>query len=173
MPDNNKKKKKAKASEPSSNTSSTLHGNRTATAQSGDFDSMLAELRAADVTTTGPATTISLAISSSATEQGRFEVSEETVVQCCVAGDTNRLRRWGKLGFRVRTAQPLFQAAANGMVDVIRLLVKELGADINLATDNGFTPLLMAAQEGQVAVVMCLAKEFGVCYVASRRCIWR
>jgi ankyrin repeat protein len=43
----------------------------------------------------------------------------------------------------------------------LRCLVKEFGADINRAMPDGATPLYIASQDGLLAVVQCLVKEFG------------
>jgi ankyrin repeat protein len=43
----------------------------------------------------------------------------------------------------------------------MRLLVKELGADVNKAGHDGGTPLFIAVQEGHLAVVRCLVDELG------------
>jgi hypothetical protein len=49
----------------------------------------------------------------------------------------------------------LHLAALNGQVAMVRALI-ELGADINKATDNGWTPLLISAQESHETVVRAL-----------------
>jgi ankyrin repeat protein len=58
-------------------------------------------------------------------------------------------------------AEPLINAALYGKLEVVRFLVKELGADINQADEIGYTPLLVAAQKGYLAVCVCLVKELG------------
>jgi ankyrin repeat protein len=40
-------------------------------------------------------------------------------------------------------------------LDVVRILVKELGADVHQGNSQGATPLCIAAQEGFVHVVRC------------------
>jgi ankyrin repeat protein len=52
---------------------------------------------------------------------------------------------------------PLYIAAQNGRVAVVRCLVLELSADVSQAINDGTTPLFIAAQNG--AVVRCLSKE--------------
>jgi ankyrin repeat protein len=54
---------------------------------------------------------------------------------------------------------PLFMAAQNCHLAVLRYLVKELNADVNQAKNNGTTPLCIAAQNGLLAIVRCLVKE--------------
>jgi ankyrin repeat protein len=70
------------------------------------------------------------------------------------------LRRWAKRGVRVTSSKSLCWAAANGKLDVVRLLLRELGANVNQSYD-GCTALFAAAQVGHEHVVRCLAKEFG------------
>jgi ankyrin repeat protein len=89
-------------------------------------------------------------------------------MQCCAAGDTAQLRRWARQGVRVVSGLPLCAAALLGKVDLLRILIKELGADANQAifgsndpTLDGSIPLLVAAQYGHVAALRCLVKEFG------------
>jgi ankyrin repeat protein len=61
----------------------------------------------------------------------------------------------------VFNAQPLYNAAGYGMLEVVRFLVKEAGADVNEAYEKGYTALYAAAQERNIAVVQCLVKELG------------
>jgi ankyrin repeat protein len=62
----------------------------------------------------------------------------------------------------VHIAQPLIQAAMCATkLAVVKCLVKELGADVNGADEDGFTPLFVAAQEGHEAVVLALVKDLG------------
>jgi ankyrin repeat protein len=56
---------------------------------------------------------------------------------------------------------PLFIAAQNGHMAIVRCLVKELGADVNQAANGGFTPLLIAAQNGHLNVVRLLVMDLG------------
>jgi len=52
----------------------------------------------------------------------------------------------------------LYVAAGNGHIEVVRFLVKELDANVNLANNNGDTPVAMAAQEGHGEVVRFLTR---------------
>jgi hypothetical protein len=93
MPKGNKKGKHRKA--------------EAAVAQADDaFDEMLAEIHATDLTTHAGSTanTISRAMED-------MGVSEETVSLACIAGDITQLRQWARQGGRVRSEQPLLQAA--------------------------------------------------------------
>jgi ankyrin repeat protein len=53
----------------------------------------------------------------------------------------------------------LFLAAQEDHLDVVRYLVKELGADVHQADAEGCTPLNVAAQKEHVNVVQYLVDE--------------
>jgi ankyrin repeat protein len=57
----------------------------------------------------------------------------------------SQLRRWAKRGVRVSSGRPLCQAVGCGKIDVARLLVNGLEADVNGIDEQGFTPLCIAA----------------------------
>jgi ankyrin repeat protein len=148
-------------------------------ADHNDFDNMLAELRAADLTTAAarstsgvPTVTSSSTISrisnvstrsssSISRSAGEEKLLQESIFEAARVGDMPRLLRWARQGVRVSSPDPLFLVAANGQVNMVRLLVKELGADVNLAMDSSATPLYIAAEVGHVAVVVCLVEELG------------
>jgi hypothetical protein len=46
-------------------------------------------------------------------------------------------------------------------LDILRCLVNDLGADVNIASRGGATPLILAVQEGKLAAVKCLVTELG------------
>jgi hypothetical protein len=91
---------------------------------------------------------------------GRETVVEAKMVQACMMSDVSLLRRWTRRGIRVTTAEPLVAAAQNGQLEVVRLLVMELEANVTLLRE-GHTALCAAAQEGQEHAVQCLVQEFG------------
>ena len=135
-----------------------------ATAETADdFDVMLAELRAADLAAPPSSSSSSTAsngpraratINSSAPR-----VSEETMMMACKAGELSKLRRWGRQGVRT-SALSFCSVVVMGRVDVMRCLVEELGADVNLAHDdypNG-TPLFMAVNVGRLDMFRCLVE---------------
>jgi ankyrin repeat protein len=155
-------------------------------AEDYDFDDMLAELRAADLTTAAATSSIPTVTSSSATSStstastssssstsdttstatrlrsaGEEKVLQESILEAARVGDRPRLSRWARFGVQVSSPDPLILAAENGQVDLVRLLVKELGADVNKAASDGYTPLFVAVQEGHVAVIQCLVEELG------------
>jgi hypothetical protein len=115
-----------------------------------DFDEMLAEVMAEDttssttITTTTASSTSSTSSSSSnpgtaarrtthATEEAKERVSADAIFQCCVDGDNTQLRRWARQGVRVVSAVPLCAMAQLNNLDVLRILINELGADVNKA----------------------------------------
>jgi hypothetical protein len=137
-----------------------------------DFDNMLAELRAADVhagstTTSENSNSISSTSISSSNTASRMsaattkEVSEDAIMRACARGDFNQLRRWAKLGVRVRSTVPLIQAVAHGMTDVARCLVREFKDDVDQADEQGMTPLFIAAQLNNLEMVQCLVTDLG------------
>jgi ankyrin repeat protein len=73
-----------------------------------------------------------------------------------------QLRHWGRQGVRTVSADPLCYCSYQGLsLDIIRCLVRELGADIKLEYKGGDTPLCFAVKEGRLATVKCLVTEFG------------
>jgi hypothetical protein len=85
-----------------------------------------------------------------------------TIIEACRRNDVAQLRQWGRQGVRVVFAEPLVQSVGNAAsLTVLRCLVKDLGAAVNRANEDGFFPLFMAAQEGLLAHVRCLVKELG------------
>jgi ankyrin repeat protein len=143
----------------------------TAAAQTDDsFDDMLAELCAADLATlaVGSITTTSSSSSSSnptVSDADLIPTAGETVPEAMIIlasfnGDMDLLRRLARRGIRVSSALPLCRAAENGKLDAVRLLVKEMGADVG-QVHKDFTALRVAALEGQEHVVRCLVLEFG------------
>jgi hypothetical protein len=62
----------------------------------------------------------------------------------------------------VVSAEPLCEVTGYAKLDVMRYLVKELGADVNMASSRtGCPPLYIAAQQGHVDAIRCLVKELG------------
>jgi hypothetical protein len=146
-----------------------------------DFDDMLAEVMAGDPVSTSSGSATSSCSSSGGTSANTSTTSsstdptataraftcepteeqQEAIIQCCKIGDVFKLQRWAR---RVRvafSAEPLITAAQNGMLEAVRYLVKEAGADVNHADEDGCTALYAAAQEGKMAVMQCLVKELG------------
>jgi ankyrin repeat protein len=145
-----------------------------------DFDDMLAELRAADITadvatststsSSASSTSSSSSSSTSTSSSNSFnrasaakadEVSEEALMQACVRGEVSQLRCWARRGVRVTSAEPLCDAVGHGKVEVVQCLTRELGGDVNQADENGFSPLYITSLIGNVTMVKCLVNELG------------
>jgi hypothetical protein len=167
-----------------------------------DFYDMLADFRAADLTTASSAMTFSAASSSSLTvgmnerssmtslpspipanaarrivskqdglyrswtdciDAARQIVSKQAIIGACRAGNSTQLQRWGRQGVRVRSVVPLRISVSDGTsFDILKCLVRELGADVNNRGKGGFTALSVAASEGHHDTVRCLVEELGV-----------
>jgi ankyrin repeat protein len=137
-----------------------------------DFDNILAELQASDltniiattITTTTSASSNRRSSSTSSTSSGlppRAEVTEAMIVQASVRGDVAQLWRWAKRGVRVGSTKPLSGAVLKNHIAAVRCLVKELGADSNQVDDLAGTPLTIAALNGNVRMIRLLVKELG------------
>jgi hypothetical protein len=146
--------------------------------EDADFDDMLAEFWATDLTTARsqasfPATSSSSFIAgtdsrpsitslpdpAAANATGR-NVSEATIISACIEGNLTQLRRWGQQGVWVGTAEPLGLAVFEGIpLEVLSCLVKELGADVNQRDKRGCTSLAMASYKGYPDIVRFLAEE--------------
>jgi ankyrin repeat protein len=92
---------------------------------------------------------------------GAVVVSAADIEKACLAGDLTKLRRWGRQGVRVTSAEPLFFAIEDGKLDLMRCLVDDLSADVNQANVKGATPLYIAAYFGRLDIVRCLVGELG------------
>jgi hypothetical protein len=107
--------------------------------------------------------------SSSSASAAAAAVSEAAIEEACRTGDLRKLRRWARQGVRVATAIPLRIAVVKGLLDVMRCLVFELGADVDqgalfdigAADEIVAPPLFIAAAYGLLLVVNCLVKELG------------
>jgi ankyrin repeat protein len=83
------------------------------------------------------------------------------ILEACRKGDTARLKSLARRGMRVVTFEPLFQAVSDGThLDVLRVLVKDLGADVNQDT-KGHTPLSIAVKHRRLNMVRFLVTELG------------
>jgi hypothetical protein len=124
---------------------------------------MLAEVTAEDsqLPPDVPASTditanIASSSSSSSSDESRalspeLQVSEDTIATACKWRSITQLRRWGRQGIRVQSADTVIDSMFGGMsLDIIlRCTVKELGADISGARlEDGVTPLHVAFQVG-------------------------
>jgi ankyrin repeat protein len=139
-----------------------------------DIDNLLAEVTAVDLklladVRASSSTTTNFASSSSSSggvpgeSLQKLHVSELAIFGACKRGDIDQLRRWGRQGVRVKDADFLVDAiCAEVSLDILRCLVKELGADINGARlTDGATPLCVAAEIGNLALLQFILKELG------------
>jgi hypothetical protein len=88
-------------------------------------------------------------------------VTEEMIITAADVGDLESLRIWARQGMRVKTSKPLWMAVAGEypeVLEVLKILVQELGADVNQAVHAGSPPLIMAAADGDLAMVRCLVE---------------
>jgi hypothetical protein len=74
----------------------------------------------------------------------------------------------------VRSAQPLICSVFEGAsANILRCLVNELGADVNLARADGVTAVYVAAQLGFLAMMRLLVKELGADVNQARKLVSR
>jgi ankyrin repeat protein len=157
-----------------------MQGVKAATDDPDDaFDKMLAEVRAGDpkLPDSDPNHVARLANSASGNSNGigknksssssspvsqESSTLEEMIIDACVTGNFTELRRLGRRGIRVGSAEPLIVSIhVYPSLDILNCLVRELGSNVNWARKKGTTAVYMAAQEGHVDLVRCLVKELG------------
>jgi hypothetical protein len=147
-----------------------------------DFDDMLAEFCAADLSSLTPvrsSSTSSSGCSNAVTKpidagtgvsnnaartsasESRHDASEDAFVQACAEGDMAFLRQWKRRGIKMLNSRPLLQAAGHGQLKVLRFLVEELGSDVNRIDSEKCTALYVAAQEGKLDAVRFLVEDLG------------
>lgn len=96
---------------------------------------------------------------------------EETILDALQAGDVNSLRRWARLGIQ-SSPYVLCNAVLSGSFDVMRCLVQDFGADINVEADNGTMPLVLASYGCRLPFVRYLIETLGaVGNKADRKCV--
>jgi hypothetical protein len=150
----------------------------TAAQTTDEFYDILAEPRASapailatTTTSTSTSSPVTTASSSSSPTEPRtisaagatkeLRVSEESIFAACRQGNVGQLRSWGRQRVRIRNAGAFWNIVFLDKLDVVRCLVKDLGADINQVMQDGATPLCIAAQSGNVDMVRCLMTELG------------
>jgi ankyrin repeat protein len=144
MPSNDKRKEKHSSAE----------------VATGDFDDMLVEFAASDLKNAAKCESTTTATTASTASRAP-KSTEEYIIEACAAGNLVQSRRWGRQGIRVASAGPLIQAAAFNKIDVMRCLVKELGADVNQVRDTGVMALTTAVYQRHLDAMVCLVKELG------------
>jgi hypothetical protein len=89
----------------------------------------------------------------------RVVVTGEMLTEAAEAGDLECLTVWARQGVRVTSAEALYIAAEGGFLEVVRFLVREMGADVSQGIPNGLTPLMGAARwSDKLAVMQCLVE---------------
>ena len=84
------------------------------------------------------------------------------IIAACEKGDLDQLRKWKRQGVDLFfSGRLLCIAVLYGSLDVLRCVVQELGADVNVADEANFTAFFAAAQQGKLAALRCLVDEFG------------
>jgi ankyrin repeat protein len=129
-----------------------------------DFDEMLSTFRAGNFAKASLSQVAQSAYGTTTntakTQAPKERVSEATILAAIEAGDLTRLRRWHRLGVQFPPIL-MCMAASRCSIPIMSCIVKELGADVNEANDNGATPLVIASMNGDLNLVRCLLKELG------------
>jgi hypothetical protein len=131
-----------------------------------DFDVMLADFRAADLTNAPskevpPITADNTPPVKAAKAQAPKKlVPQSTMFAAIRAGDLTRLRRWHRSGVEM-SGDNLCMAAALGQLVVARCMIEEFGADVNKAAQDGVFPVYVASLNGHLDFVRFVVKMFG------------
>jgi hypothetical protein len=94
-------------------------------------------------------------------------VTEGMLTEATGAGDVDSLTIWARQGVRVTSAEPLFVAARGSysavfrQLEVVRLLVQQMGANVSESVPPGPIPLMLATKSNNLALVQCLVVELG------------
>jgi ankyrin repeat protein len=88
-------------------------------------------------------------------------VTEGMLTEAAWTGDLESLTIWARQGVRITSAMPLRATVGCGHLDVVRCLVRGLGADVSQAMHDGNTPLISAAYMGKVSLVRLLVQDLG------------
>jgi ankyrin repeat protein len=93
------------------------------------------------------------------------------IILANMRGDVAQLRRWAERGVRVNSGEPLCQAVLflvtigavrfKNKISAVRCLVKDLGADVNQADEEDWTPLCIAALSGNLKMMRYLVPDLG------------
>jgi hypothetical protein len=137
-----------------------------------DFDNMLAELQALDLTniTTTTATTAQNAgsnvrRSSSSTSRSGLssnpttEVTEVMIIQASIRGDVHQLRQWAKQGIRVSSTDPLLEAVKHMTLLQSDAWWWSLVQTSREPVEEASNPLIIAAQIRSLEMMRCLVLE--------------
>jgi hypothetical protein len=166
MPKNNNKKAKGKDKGASKKVDAP------ATDADDNLDDILAEVLAGDLQHlsfgggNAPAITADTNASSNAghadARANEVSVPKVTINDAVRRGDTAQLKRWGRRGIRANGVTSLLTAVRTGARDaVFKILVQDLGADVNQADENSYTSLMLAAALARLHAMRCLVVELG------------
>jgi hypothetical protein len=131
-----------------------------------DFDNMLANFKAADLTNAPPSHAAPMAADSTAIKVALPQAPEQmipeaTVFAAIIAGGATKLWRRHRLGLRI-SGNVMCKVAATGSINVMSFLVEELGNDVNGARGRGgATHLLVATRNGHLDFVRFLVRSLG------------
>jgi ankyrin repeat protein len=137
-----------------------------------DLDDILAELLAEDMRqlstdgSTLPAITADSSVSSNASpaiaRALEMNIPEATIEDAVKRGDAAQLKRWGRQGVRVKSVTALlFAVGTEASNAVLRILVEDLGADVNQVNTKGHTSLMVAASMDLLHTMRCLVVDLG------------
>jgi hypothetical protein len=87
-------------------------------------------------------------------------VTEKMLIEAARAGGLERLTIWTTQGVRVTTGMPLLHAVGRGHLEVVRFLVRKMGANVSQAS-SGVKPLIVGVQKNNPAMLQCLVVELG------------
>jgi ankyrin repeat protein len=79
-------------------------------------------------------------------------INEAAIIKAAKSYDIPELRRLGDQGLRTTTAKPLYIAVAGGHLDMVRVLIEELGADVNQPDELGGIPIIWPPRSREVSV---------------------
>jgi ankyrin repeat protein len=86
----------------------------------------------------------------------------QEIVFACKTNSLSVPQEWGREGIRIHCEKPFRLALVHGASsDILRCLVKDLGADVNLRNSIGLTPLYAASYVGDQEKVRLLLEELG------------
>jgi len=93
----------------------------------------------------------------------RYEKTRQKIFDYLLFGDINGVKRYISYGFSLNKKDKdgytlLSTAAANGNMDIVRLLLKA-GVDVNQKNSDGTTPLIQATLSNEVDIVKFLVEQ--------------
>lgn len=86
-------------------------------------------------------------------------VTPEMLHWACVNNNIKLLKRFGRRGHYIHSPDPLCDAAQDSNIELMKCLVKFLGAKVNEPGCHGWTPLQIAAMNNDLKTTRCLVEE--------------